>query len=121
MIQKEKKDIDSIEIEQCITVLNNLVKNSEQLVELPEAQRIALMMAAGRLSRPDPEEKKRRLKEKKKVTPPPPKPKPALGADLSLVSAMQFGGKPSVTVRDDRNLQADIVVVADQPVEDLRQ
>ncbi len=67
MTQKDKKDIDSAAIEQSINVLNFLVDNSEQLLELPEEQRIALMIAAGRLSRPDPEEKKKRQKDKKNV------------------------------------------------------
>ncbi len=50
------------EIEQCISVLENLVKDTERLVNLPEKQRIALMKVAGELSRPDRSEIKKRNK-----------------------------------------------------------
>ena len=39
----------SQEIDQCISVLENLVKDTEQLVNLPEEQRIALLKVAGEL------------------------------------------------------------------------
>ncbi len=40
----------SREIDQCISVLENLAKDTEQLVNLPEEQRIALLKVAGELS-----------------------------------------------------------------------
>ena len=55
------------EIQNCISFLENLAKNSGQIVNLSEAQRIALMTAAGQLSRPDRRELKKRNKEKNRV------------------------------------------------------
>ncbi len=55
------------EIEDCITVLEKLVNNSEQLANLSEQQTIALMSAAGRLSHPNCDEIKKRNKEIKKA------------------------------------------------------
>jgi NAD(P)-dependent dehydrogenase (short-subunit alcohol dehydrogenase family) len=55
------------EIERCISFLENLATNSGRIVELTEAQRIALLTAAGRLSRPDRHELKKRNKEKNRV------------------------------------------------------
>ncbi len=54
-------------IDQCIEVLESLVNQSENLVELTEEQRIALMRAAGALSRPSKFEAKIRNKKKNKV------------------------------------------------------
>ena len=65
---KEKSDSEnklkpsSREIDRSISVLENLVKNTERLVNLPEEQRIALLKVAGELSRPDREEIKKRNK-----------------------------------------------------------
>ena len=39
----------SEEIDQCISVLKNLAKDTQQLVNLPEEQRIALLKVAGEL------------------------------------------------------------------------
>ena len=50
----------------CINTLEFLIKNTDQFINLPEAQRIALLKAAGKLSRPDSEEIKRRQKASKK-------------------------------------------------------
>ena len=50
----------SREIDQCISVLENLVKDTERLVNLPEEQRIALLKVAGELSRPDKAEIRKR-------------------------------------------------------------
>jgi len=55
------------EIQACISILEHLVSHTEDLASLPEDQRVALMSAAGRLSRPDKEERRRRTKEKQKA------------------------------------------------------
>lgn len=49
----------------CIPLLEKLADRSEILSLLPEPQRIALLKATGKLSRPDPEEIKKRKKDKK--------------------------------------------------------
>ncbi len=54
------------EIQSCISVLEHLVSHTIDLTRLPEAQRVALMSAAGRLSRPDKDERRKRTKEKQK-------------------------------------------------------
>lgn len=53
------------EIHQCIPVLEKIVNNSELLAHLQESERIALITAAGKISRPDKEEIKKRNKDKK--------------------------------------------------------
>ena len=55
------------EIQACISVLEHLTNNTIDLARLPEDQRVALMSAAGRLSRPDKEERRRRTREKQKA------------------------------------------------------
>ncbi len=55
------------EIQSCISVLEHLVSHTIDLTRLPEAQRVALMSAAGRLSRPDKDERRKRTKEKQKA------------------------------------------------------
>ena len=50
-------------IEDCITVLEELVNNSDLLANLTEQHKIAIMTAAGRLSRPNRDEIKKRNKE----------------------------------------------------------
>ncbi len=59
---KEKKE----EIEKCISTLESLLKDSA-LAELPAEQRIALLKAAGAISRPDRTEAKRRNKAVRKA------------------------------------------------------
>jgi NAD(P)-dependent dehydrogenase (short-subunit alcohol dehydrogenase family) len=54
------------EIEQCISLLEALVKDTDQLANLSEEQRIALQKAAGVISRPDRAEAKKRNKAAKK-------------------------------------------------------
>jgi len=53
------------DIRQCIPVLEKIVNNSELLAYLPEPERIALITAAGRISRPDKAEIKKRNKDKR--------------------------------------------------------
>ena len=55
------------EIESCIETLQKLLDNSNQLFELPESQRIALLKASGELSRPNRDEFQRRRKDAKKA------------------------------------------------------
>ncbi len=50
------------EIDKCITMLNILAKESDQLANLPEKQRIALLKVTGEISRPDRAEIKKRNK-----------------------------------------------------------
>jgi NAD(P)-dependent dehydrogenase (short-subunit alcohol dehydrogenase family) len=57
----------SEEIEKCISTLETLVKDSRQLANLPEKQRIALLKVAGEISRPDRAEAKKRNKAAKKT------------------------------------------------------
>jgi len=57
----------SEDIEYCITLLANLVNDTEQLANLPEEQRIALLKATGEISRPDRTERKKRNKTARKT------------------------------------------------------
>ncbi len=52
------------EIEHFISMLEYLAKNSEQLAYLPDARRVALLTAAGQLSRPSRDEINKRRKQK---------------------------------------------------------
>lgn len=52
-----------LEIRECIDLLKSLVEDSEQLVFLSREQRIALITAAGRLSRPDRDEIRKRKRD----------------------------------------------------------
>ena len=49
------------EIEKCISTLKNLAKDTEQLANLPEGQRIELLKVTGEISRPDRAERKKRI------------------------------------------------------------
>ncbi len=49
-------------IQNCITVLEHLLHHGDEFARLPETQRIAIMKAAGQLSRPDRAERKKRNK-----------------------------------------------------------
>lgn len=60
-------DYTQKEIERAIAMLENLASRSEQLAGLPEKQRIALLTAAGRLSRPDRNEINKRRKHKNRL------------------------------------------------------
>jgi NAD(P)-dependent dehydrogenase (short-subunit alcohol dehydrogenase family) len=58
----QPKKITSSEIDNCISILEHLLKNTDELVCLSDAQRIALMKTAGQLTRPDRAEIKQRNK-----------------------------------------------------------
>lgn len=53
-------------VENCIAVLQQLLDDGSMLARLPEEQRIALLTAAGKLSRPNREERKKNNKEQKR-------------------------------------------------------
>lgn len=55
------------DIKDCISLLGYLTKDSDQLLLLSEEQRIALMSAAGQLSRPDRNEIKKRRRDIRKM------------------------------------------------------
>lgn len=55
------------QIQACIALLQSFVENSEQLAYLTQEQRIALINAAGRLSRPDRNEIRKRNRDCKRV------------------------------------------------------
>ena len=50
------------QIDACIALLQDVVQNSVELAHLPREQRIALLRAAGEISRPDREEIRKRKK-----------------------------------------------------------
>ncbi len=52
------------EIQQCINLLDDLVKNSVELAHLSKEQRIAILKAAGEISRPDRDEIRKRKKDR---------------------------------------------------------
>ena len=41
--KEQKKVLNTIEVENCISVLEHLLENGDQLIHLPEEQRIKLM------------------------------------------------------------------------------
>ena len=55
------------QIDQCIALLESINTNTDQIWEMPEDKKRALMKAAGKLSRPDREEYQRRRKNAKKA------------------------------------------------------
>lgn len=68
MSEKEKEELNKLnqeEIDKCISILEMLNADTNQMFDLPENKRIALMKAAGLLSRPNKEELAKRNKEAK--------------------------------------------------------
>jgi len=63
----KNSSLDLVEIDKCIAVLEQLVIDTNQIFEIPKEQRIALIKAAGRLSRPSRDEFSRRIKNGKKA------------------------------------------------------
>ncbi|WP_300459285.1 SDR family oxidoreductase [Desulfobacula sp.] len=64
--QKNDDNEDTLAaIRRCIPLLEKIADHSELLAHLPEPQRIALITAAGKISRPDRREIKKRNKDKK--------------------------------------------------------
>lgn len=60
--KQHKRTINKVDIENCISVLEYLHENGDQLTKLTEEQRLKLMMAAGQITRPDRAERKKRNK-----------------------------------------------------------
>ena len=68
-MKREQKDMKhtSEEIDKCISMLDDLAREPGHFATLPEEQRIALVKAAGEISRPNRAEAKRRNKAAKKA------------------------------------------------------
>ena len=66
-MKKESNYISAEEIEQCISILEKLVGDSNPIFDLPEDKRVALLKAAGLLSRPSKEEYLKRKKSAEKA------------------------------------------------------
>lgn len=64
---EENTPISEDEIAKCIALLEQLVSHTDQIFELPKAQREALLKVSGQLSRPSRDEFKRRKKDAKKA------------------------------------------------------
>ena len=60
-------EVSNEDIEKCISILEKLSENTTQVFELPEEKRIALMKAAGMLSRPNRDKFQQRRKDAKKA------------------------------------------------------
>jgi len=67
MSYNEQEGLSQEEIDQCISILEKLVDNKTHVFELPEDKRVALLMAAGKLSRPNREDFKKQKKDAKKA------------------------------------------------------
>lgn len=63
----EMDEIKPEHIAQCIQMMESLLENSSQFAELSEEQRVALLRAAGRLSRPNRDEIRKRNKDMQRV------------------------------------------------------
>jgi len=63
---KEKVQLTQDQIDQCISILETLNKDANQISSIPKDQRIELMIQAGRLSRPLKDEFKERSKNSRK-------------------------------------------------------
>ncbi len=66
-IQAEVSKLTQEQIDQCLSVLETLNKDTNQIFDIPKEKRIALIMAAGIFSRPDKEELLKRKRGAKKV------------------------------------------------------
>ena len=64
---KKKEQLSQEQIDQCISILKTLNEDTDQIFEIPKAERIELITEAGRLSRPSREEFSRRKKDAKKA------------------------------------------------------
>jgi NAD(P)-dependent dehydrogenase (short-subunit alcohol dehydrogenase family) len=67
MEESKKEVLSKEEIAQCVALLEKLNTDASQLFDIPEAQRVALLKAAGQLSRPDRDEQIKRRKDGKKA------------------------------------------------------
>lgn len=65
-INREKSQLSKDQIDQCISVLETLNRETDQIFDIPMDRRIELITQAGRLSRPQRDELKRRKESAKK-------------------------------------------------------
>lgn len=65
--KKEKIQLTQDQIDQCISILETLNTDTDQIFEIPKDKRIELIIQAGRLSRPQKEEFSQRKKGAKKM------------------------------------------------------
>lgn len=65
--QTKTDKLSADQISLCIDILESLNQDTDQIYDIPKDQRLALLMAAGRLSRPDKEELNRRKKGARKI------------------------------------------------------
>ena len=66
-INKDKIPLSKTQIDACISILEILNSDTNQIFEIPKHQRIELLTQAGRLSRPQRDEFKKRKKDAKKA------------------------------------------------------
>ena len=66
-MDKENVQLTEAQIDQCISILETLNTDTDQIFEIPKERRIELMIQAGRLSRPLKEEFKQRSKNSRKI------------------------------------------------------
>ncbi|HUH46098.1 MAG TPA: SDR family oxidoreductase [Arenibacter sp.] len=66
-IEKSEDVVSPEEVDQCIAILHRLVEKGHSIFELPEERRIALLKAAGQLSRPSRHQFKQRKKDAAKA------------------------------------------------------
>ncbi|MFB9053686.1 SDR family NAD(P)-dependent oxidoreductase [Formosa undariae] len=65
--EEQNTELNQDQIDVCIAMLEKLVGDTNQLFELPEEKRIALMKAAGQITRPNRDEFQKRRKDAKKA------------------------------------------------------
>ncbi|MEX0813454.1 MAG: SDR family oxidoreductase [Chitinophagales bacterium] len=65
--EKKPNSLTQDQIDQCISILEQLNADTNQIFEIPKEKRIALLKAAGLISRPSREEFSRRVKDAKKA------------------------------------------------------
>ena len=65
--EHKSNKIETEEVQQCIATINRLLDDTNLIYELSEEDRVALMKAAGKLSRPNKDEYEQRKKDKKKA------------------------------------------------------
>ena len=65
--ENEEQRVSQKQVEDCIRTINGLLGDTDQLFDLPEETRVALMTASGLLSRPSREEFAKRRKDSKKA------------------------------------------------------
>ncbi len=63
----KESNISEAEIDKCITILEQLVSNTDEIFEIPKEKRTALLIVSGKLSRPSRDEFSRRKKDAKKA------------------------------------------------------